>query len=415
MILERSLNLNSILLRSVKIMPALCAGLLLLPIARVMAAPVKAKNHATAHSVTKSTSTKHQAAKAEDSQVVASVNGEKITRAEVVDDLFASQLAGLNATDPMFRDRQRPLAGSIGALVLIDMQKNGGKPVTITHEDIVNWLFKDKPDVLVSTVQQMIREDLLAQGAKKEGITLTPAEVNKKVAEYLTMARQRFMLTGKSDSVVLATVGATRSSLVRLAKTMLLAQKLVLKDVSKTLGHPVGPDDFIEASHILISPEPNPLVQPGAAQPTPPATPADQEKEFAAAKTKIDAIAADIKSGKITFEKAAEENNPDSTRSKGGSLGVFMRGQMVPEFDKVAFSLKEGQISDPVRTQFGWHLIKVDKVGKDLTPAERDQAMQSMISSRISAKLAELEKNAKIVNTVAPPPQQNMMLPGGEQ
>src|SRR5579871_3938361 len=81
--------------------------------------------------------------------VVATVNNEKITRAEVANNLLDSQEAKLTATNSLFQDRVRKAAGSVGALVLKRMMANGHQPVTITRADIVNWLFQDKPDVLI--------------------------------------------------------------------------------------------------------------------------------------------------------------------------------------------------------------------------------------------------------------------------
>ena len=74
---------------------------------------------------------------------------------------------------------------------------------------------------------------------------------------------------------------------------------------------------------------------------------------------KAKAILADIKSGKASFEDAAKENSSCPSKEKGGALGNFTRGQMVPEFENAAFAMNAGDISEPVKTQFGYHIIKV--------------------------------------------------------
>lgn len=70
-------------------------------------------------------------------------------------------------------------------------------------------------------------------------------------------------------------------------------------------------------------------------------------------------IRKEIVNGDISFEDAAEKYSLCPSSLNGGDLGYFKRGQMVQPFSDVAFDLKVGQISDPVGTKFGWHLIKV--------------------------------------------------------
>ena len=70
-------------------------------------------------------------------------------------------------------------------------------------------------------------------------------------------------------------------------------------------------------------------------------------------------IRKEIANGDISFEDAAEKYSLCPSSVNGGDLGYFKRGQMVQPFSDVAFDLKVGQISDPVGTKFGWHLIKV--------------------------------------------------------
>lgn len=68
-------------------------------------------------------------------------------------------------------------------------------------------------------------------------------------------------------------------------------------------------------------------------------------------------IRSKIESGELGFEDAAAEFSQCPSREKGGSLGYFRHGMMVKEFDEAAFSQPVGQMSQPVKTQFGWHLI----------------------------------------------------------
>ena len=66
----------------------------------------------------------------------------------------------------------------------------------------------------------------------------------------------------------------------------------------------------------------------------------------------------EIRGGK-SFESVAQEKSLCPSRKKGGSLGWFARGQMVKEFETAAFNGKKGEIVGPVKTQFGYHLIKI--------------------------------------------------------
>jgi peptidyl-prolyl cis-trans isomerase C len=121
---------------------------------------------------------------------------------------------------------------------------------------------------------------------------------------------------------------------------------------------------------------------------------AGDDKASAAAKAKIEATIARLKKGE-DFEKVAKEVTEDpSGKANGGDLGYFTKEQMVPEFSDVAFKLDKGQISEPVKTQFGWHVIKVED--KRVKPAPTFDQVKPQIEQFVTRKAqAELVQNLR--------------------
>ena len=106
------------------------------------------------------------------------------------------------------------------------------------------------------------------------------------------------------------------------------------------------------------------------------------------------------------FAKVAGELSKDPA-SKGGDLGWFTKDRMVPEFSEAAFKLEPGQLSEPVKSQFGWHVIKVDeKRQKEFPKLEqvRDQVARFVVQKAQSDAILKLRETAKIERTEPPKP-----------
>lgn len=130
------------------------------------------------------------------------------------------------------------------------------------------------------------------------------------------------------------------------------------------------PEEEVQARHILVESE-------------------DKAKE----------IAEKIKGG-ADFAQLAKENSKDpGSKDDGGMLGFFSRGQMVPQFEQAAFKLKVGEISAPVKSNFGWHIIKLEN-RRDKKPPSfedvKDRLVNAMIQSKAKAVATELHEKAKI-------------------
>src|SRR5438105_1180789 len=126
------------------------------------------------------------------------------------------------------------------------------------------------------------------------------------------------------------------------------------------------------------------------------------------------AVAEELKKG-ADFAELAKKKSKDPGASDGGDLGFFTKDQMVPEFSSVAFSLEPGKISDPVKSQFGWHVIKVEEKRKRKAPdfdqvkgqietyVTRKAQADYVGKLRDSAKIERLDKTADTTKTDTKP------------
>src|ERR1700690_4021626 len=110
------------------------------------------------------------------------------------------------------------------------------------------------------------------------------------------------------------------------------------------------------------------------------------------------AIEAELKKG-ADFAELAKKKSKDPGAADGGDLGFFTKDQMVPEFSTVAFALEPGKISDPVKSQFGWHVIKVEE--KRNRKAPDFEQVKAQIETYVTRKaqaeyVSKLRESAKV-------------------
>jgi peptidyl-prolyl cis-trans isomerase C len=248
--------------------------------------------------------------------------------------------------------------------------------------------------------KRLIEQELINQAVKDANVVVPPEEIEKGFDEYKERFQseeqfQNYLKHGKVTKESIEQRIRERRSLELLlekkgemAVTDAEAQDFYAKN-ERFYTEKAG----IRASHILIK-----LAEK--------ATP-EEEK---AAMERVKEAQARIKKGE-DFDKIATEMSEGPAATKGGDLGFFSQGRMVKEFEDVAFNMKVGAISDPVRTRFGFHIIKLTDKREDRKKAfdeVKDQIVKSLQNKKFFTErrklLADLEKSAKIEKFVAEPP-----------
>ncbi len=126
---------------------------------------------------------------------------------------------------------------------------------------------------------------------------------------------------------------------------------------------------------------------------------AGDEKASKEAEAKVKAVIARLNKGEDFVKLASELTEDPSGKANGGDLGYFSKEQMVPEFSDTAFGLQKGQISGPVKTQFGWHVIKVEDMRTKPQPKfeEVKPQIEQFVARKAQAEMVtKLRTEAKI-------------------
>jgi peptidyl-prolyl cis-trans isomerase C len=242
-------------------------------------------------------------------------------------------------------------------------------------------------------VQGIVDQELLLKKASEAGVKADSNEAQ----EQLDQIEQKM---GKENfDAALQAQGFTRQEITeRMSQEMTIRKWIDMTIASKQTvdaeevkayyqenKQQFSTPEQLQASHILFTLKPDATAE-----------------EKATARKKAEGVLASLKKG-ADFAKLAQKESACPSGKRGGDLGSFSRGQMVPAFEEAAFALKEGALSDIVETRFGLHIIKAGKhtPASDMTFDEvqekiKEQLTGKKINDAVGETLERLRKAAKV-------------------
>jgi parvulin-like peptidyl-prolyl isomerase len=278
-----------------------------------------------------------------------------------------------------------------------------------------------RAQMMGQTLDSMIDQQIRLQAAEKEGVKVGRRDINRKidqmVEDQVNILKQRYagkkkLSEDEIDSLMektpftlpyqdssgvmgarkITSLGELRDALRDQLDRNSVKAQLMIEGLDKLLTNRFSRvtdqewmDSYrqVRARHILISNSKLPDEQ---------------------ARRRAEEVLRKLKAGGDFAALAREFSDDPGSKDKGGELGFFSKGQMVPEFDKAAFSLKPGQLSGIVKTQYGYHIIQVEETRQQL-PKDfeknkkklRDDFARSQADSKKAQYYQDLRKRSRIV------------------
>lgn len=245
------------------------------------------------------------------------------------------------------------------------------------------------PAVTKQILDGLITQKLIMQFIRDNKIEPAKATIDAELNKVREEIKSNPSLANQTLDQVLESHGSSIDDLKKDITISLSLEKYLGKDLDdqKLKAHfeqnkAVYDETEVKASHVLVD-----------------TRTLKTDEELAQAKDKINKARAEVVAGK-DFADIAKQYSDCPSKEKGGDLGFFKRkGQMVEPFAAAAFALKVGQVSDPVKTNFGYHIIKVTEIkqGKDVTFDDiKQNVKQDILQEKAQVLISQLRQKAKI-------------------
>ena len=240
----------------------------------------------------------------------------------------------------------------------------------------------DANELRQQVLAQMINQSLILQAGKRRNIQATDSEIEAVIAHNPNIKNPSAAVRQDiADSIIVEKVrqqAIMQNSRVSDSEVARYIEQAKQQGITLPEADPVRQ---YHAQHILIK--------------------ADNDNAAVGAESTIRKIYSQARSG-ADFGGLARQYSQDSSAGNGGDLGWLSEGETVPEFERAMRSLKPGQVSQPVHTQFGWHVIRLVEAGKPNTPDARiragvhDAIAEQKTQAAMQGLLQQLHQNSFI-------------------